>query len=79
MNRERHRSPDTGALHTLVVVERPPLRTPVDEVTINDQTASLADQLCPFIIMDKLSSSALRAYRFGMIFRFFLGLFSLCA
>jgi len=79
VDRKRHRSPDTGTLHTLVVVECPPLGTAIYEISVNDETATLADQFCPFIVMDELSAPALRADRFGMIFCLFLGLFSLRA
>ena len=61
------------------MVESPPLGTPVDKVTVNDKTAALTYQFCPFIVMDKLPAAAFRADRLGMILGLLLDLFSLRA
>jgi hypothetical protein len=80
MDREGHRGADTGAFHTLVMVECTPLRATVDEIIIDDKAAALADQFCPLVVMDELPSATLGTDRLGVILclSFLLFLFGPC-
>jgi len=71
MDGEGHRSSDPRAFHPLIMVKCTPFRAAINEILIDDKTTVLADQLSTFIVMDKLSASALRANGLGMVFSLF--------
>ncbi|OPX75814.1 MAG: hypothetical protein A4E39_00109 [Methanoregulaceae archaeon PtaB.Bin152] len=67
MDGESHGGPHTGTLHPLVVVERTPLRSTVDEIIVDDQPAVLAYQFRPLVVVDQLPAPAFRADRLGVV------------
>ena len=59
------------------MVEGTPLGAAVNEIVIDDKPAALADQLSTLVVVDKLSASAFRADRLGMVLGFLLVFFLL--
>ena len=56
-----HRGTGTGPLLSLFDIEGPPLRSLVDELVIQDETAVLADEFTPLVVADQVVAAALGA------------------
>src|SRR5205807_7618317 len=61
VDRVGHRRPGASALLALLHVERPPLGTLVAHLVVQDEAATLADQLAAFVVKGAVPRVALRA------------------
>src|SRR6266705_779918 len=60
MNSERHRSPSTSALCTLLIIKRAPFGPRISNLVGNYEPAGHTDDLCSIIVSDEFRTLTLR-------------------